>query len=164
MNLLHTRKYRILITILISFIIVTLLYNRKEEPEVIVEEIIEPKEYDPATDFHQIRSLSPIIIFSKTFCPYSLKIKALLKNYQILPQPHFIELDMHLEGKLLQSYIGEVTGRSTVPNVIIGLLSESRGGSDTFLQLHDDYLLEEQIKIWGGGLIDVLRVEVPSNA
>ena len=39
-----------------------------------------------------------------------------------------MELDIHPNGQALQSYLGEVTGRRTVPNVIVN--GVSIGGGD----------------------------------
>ncbi|KAM0593360.1 hypothetical protein ACHAP6_001329 [Verticillium nonalfalfae] len=85
-------------------------------------------------------SLDDVIIFSKSYCPYSKKAKALLlEKYAIDPAPYVVELDEHPIGKALQDFLAAKTGRSTVPNVLIN--SVSIGGFD---DVHD---LDEQQKL-----------------
>lgn len=120
--------------------------------------------FDPAAELVTIRALSPVVIFSKTTCPFSRRLKALLKdNYQITPQPAFVELDLHKHGAELQAYLAEVSGRRTVPNVLVGKLVESRGGSDDFAALHASRDLALLLIAWGEKLVDVTQVDAPSN-
>jgi glutaredoxin len=44
------------------------------------------------------------------------------------PLPYVVELDKHPHGQELQSYLGEVTGRRTVPNIMVD--GVSIGGGD----------------------------------
>lgn len=122
-------------------------------------------DYDPATDFVQIRALAPMTIFSKTYCPYSKKLKQLLQNsYSITPEPTIVELDKHKHGKELQEYLGKLTGRTTVPNVLVGVGSvESRGGSDDFEKFHESGKLANLLNAWGDKTLQVKRIEKPSN-
>ncbi|CAH2352920.1 monothiol glutaredoxin-6 [[Candida] railenensis] len=120
--------------------------------------------FDPVQELLSIRALAPMVVFSKTFCPYSKKLKKLLKeNYQITPVPAFVELDKHKHGAELQKYLGQITERKTVPNVLVGSSSISRGGADDFVKLHEDGTLIDLLKQWGSKGLDVKRVEAPSN-
>lgn len=75
-----------------------------------------------------------MIIFSKTYCPFSKKAKAiLLDGYVVDPPPHVVELDVHPQGAELQSLLGEKTGRNTVPNVMVN--GVSIGGGDDVAEL-----------------------------
>lgn len=89
------------------------------------------------------------MIFSKSYCPHSKYVKdLLLSQYQITPKPFVVELDKHPHGAELQTYIGEVTGRRTVPNVhVMGL---TRGGGDEFRALHGDNTLASTMEGWAG--------------
>lgn len=121
-------------------------------------------EFDPVDELIQIRSLGPMTVFSKSTCPFSRRIKQLLKeNYQITPEPQIVELDKHKHGRELQDYLKEVTGRGTVPNVIIGSSMESKGGFDDFAELHKNGELLDALKDWGKNLIDVKKINAPSN-
>ena len=59
---------------------------------------------------------SPVIIFSKTYCPHSQAAKNLfLRAYKIVPAPFVVELDDHPHGAELQDLLAKRTGRRTVP-------------------------------------------------
>ncbi|KQJ94708.1 monothiol glutaredoxin-S10 [Brachypodium distachyon] len=62
---------------------------------------------------------NPVVIYSKSWCSYSMEVKGLFKRIGV--QPHVIELD-HLgaQGPQLQKVLERLTGQSTVPNVFIG--------------------------------------------
>lgn len=106
------------------------------------------------------------MIFSKTYCPHSKRAKQLLLEvYNINPKPLVVELDMLGEkvpqsaqpgdessvtlGKVLQELLGEISGRRTVPNIMVGG-SHSIGGNDKIWELHEAGLLAEEIKKLGG--------------
>lgn len=121
-------------------------------------------DFDAGAVFLQIRSLSPMTIFSKSFCPYSKRIKKLLHdNYEITPEPTIVELDKHANGKELQIYIEKITGRGTVPNVLVGALSDSRGGADDFITLHEKDELLALLNTWGNKKLAVKKIKAPSN-
>lgn len=121
--------------------------------------------YDPAKEFVQIRSMAPMTVFSKLYCPYSKRLKQLLRDhYSITPEPIIVELDKHKHGKELQEYLKVVTHRGTVPNVLVGSKTHvSRGGSDDFTELHNDDTLAEMLTTWGNKELSAKRIEVPSN-
>ena len=60
-----------------------------------------------------------VVVFSKTYCPFCTRAKALLaEEYE---QPISIyELDVHPNGSEIQASLAEITGQSTVPNVFVG--------------------------------------------
>jgi len=67
-----------------------------------------------------------IVVFSKSYCGYSMKAKNAFKELGV---PHkVVELDQHPQGQQLQSALRELTGRGTVPNVFIS--GKSVGGGD----------------------------------
>jgi hypothetical protein len=49
------------------------------------------------------------------------------------PVPFVVELDKHPHGPLLQAHVRSVTGRGTVPNVIVN--GQSIGGGDEMKSL-----------------------------
>ncbi|CDO94868.1 unnamed protein product [Kluyveromyces dobzhanskii CBS 2104] len=111
--------------------------------------------YDPAAEYKDILSASPMVVFSKTRCLFSKRIKALLTEYEFDPVFTVIELDTHENGADLQKYIGSKTGRSTVPNVVINGIS--RGGCDDFVKLDEDKTLLDSLKTWGGSTLSVKK-------
>ncbi|QLL34431.1 hypothetical protein HG536_0G02930 [Torulaspora globosa] len=119
-------------------------------------------EFDPAKEYTMILGHSPVIIFSKSYCPYSTRLKELLKQgYRFTPNYVVIELDMHNKGAALQKYIEKQTGRGTVPNLIIN--GKSRGGSDDIRALHNSGELLANLVEWSEGSYTVEKIEKPSN-
>ncbi|KIV88929.1 hypothetical protein PV10_08556 [Exophiala mesophila] len=135
-------------------------------------------------ELQAILKKSPIIIFSKSYCPYSKRAKALLlETYTIIPTPYVVELDLMNEpvsspvpkseegeeveedeesqsstsdstplpptlGRKLQDLLASLTGRRTVPNIMVN--AQSIGGSDDIVRMHEDGTLEAAIKRLGG--------------
>ena len=94
-------------------------------------------------------SSATVIIFSKSYCPYSKKAKLiLLDKYLIVPAPFVVELDLHPMGSQLQATLEKMTGRSTVPNVLIS--GKSIGGGDDVELLDRNYELVGKVKSMGG--------------
>ena len=60
-------------------------------------------------------------------------------------------------GRKLQDLLAEITGRKTVPNIMIGGVMKSLGGSDEMLALDDQGKLEETLKKYGGRQIVEVR-------
>ncbi|KAL8976645.1 MAG: hypothetical protein Q9177_006809, partial [Variospora cf. flavescens] len=78
------------------------------------------EEHKLEVELNSILKKGPIIIFSKSYCPYSKKAKdILLDKYTIVPTPYVVELDEHTLGPGLQAALEKSTGRRTVPNVLI---------------------------------------------
>ncbi|KAF2156116.1 hypothetical protein K461DRAFT_90001 [Myriangium duriaei CBS 260.36] len=108
---------------------------------------------------------SPIIIFSKSYCPFSKKAKhILLDKYRIVPTPFVHEIDLMEEGKgdeplgqRLQAKLFEMTKRRTVPNVLVNGVSIG-GGDDIEALDENDALAEKLIEIGGKRIMEVKRV------
>lgn len=89
-----------------------------------------------------------VIIFSKTYCQFSKKAKALLLNkYSINPEPYVVELDVHQLGRQIQDRLAKMTGRKTVPNIMIN--GKSIGGADDIAELDNGGGLAEKIRSLG---------------
>ncbi|KAF3922429.1 Glutaredoxin-C8 [Arthrobotrys entomopaga] len=90
-----------------------------------------------------------VIIFSKSYCPYSKKAKKLLlETYKITPAPFVIELDEHDHGSEIQDELEKMTGRRTVPNILVQ--GRSIGGSDDVAALEAEGQLVKKIRQYGG--------------
>lgn len=102
-----------------------------------------------------------VIIFSKTYCPFSKKAKSiLLEKYSIVPKPYVVELDQHPMGKDFQDLLGESTGRRTVPNILVG--GKSVGGGDEIAALdQSDELVSTLRQLGGKWVTEVSRQEQP---
>ncbi|KAJ5811819.1 hypothetical protein N7474_008120 [Penicillium riverlandense] len=100
---------------------------------------------------------APVIIFSKSYCPFSKKAKSiLLDKYDITPRPFVVELDNHRIGKDLQNLLWETTGRNTVPNVMVNGKSIG-GGDDIDAMDYSDELASKLQTLGGNWLREVKR-------
>lgn len=127
---------------------------------VVVGPATEPVvEYDALSDIAQMLKRSPIVIFSKSYCPYSLRAKdLLLRRYKITPSPFVVELDEHEHGVELQAALGKQTGRRTVPNIMIS--GKSVGGADEVIALESEGKLVETIQKMGGKrVMEILKLK-----
>ena len=133
-----------------------------------------------------LSSRPTVIIFSKSYCPYSRRAKALLLDtYDISPAPFVVELDLldsntklsdepkkfaHPDdedanlplGKRLQNLLAKNTGRSTVPNILIN--GKSIGGSDDIAEMDRNGDLVNTIQTLGGKRIVKVEKQATGSA
>ncbi|KAK4035151.1 thioredoxin-like protein [Parachaetomium inaequale] len=103
---------------------------------------------------NSILKKSPVIIFSKSYCPFSKMAKGiLLDKYTIEPAPFVVELDQHPLGPKIQARLGEMTGRRTVPNVMV--YGQSIGGGDDISALDKEKTLADKITSLGQTRISI---------
>lgn len=88
-----------------------------------------------------LETSSPLVVFSKSYCPYSRRAKSLLQTYALDPAPRVVEVDLREDGDLLKVILTRLTKHSTFPNII--LRGRSLGGADDLQTLHDAEKLEE---------------------
>jgi glutaredoxin len=121
----------------------------------------------PVPTIHRLTTSLPVIIFSKSHCPFSARAKhLLLQTYSITPAPHVVELDLLTSplklsydadadtitmGRKIQDLLAEWTGRRTVPNVLVN--ARSIGGSDDIAHMESEGKLVEEIKHLGLGRV-----------
>ncbi|VFR02472.1 unnamed protein product [Cuscuta campestris] len=67
-----------------------------------------------------------IAIFSKSYCPYSMRAKKVFKDLK--ETPFVVELDLRDDGQRIQDVILDLVGRRTVPQVFVN--GKHIGGSD----------------------------------
>ncbi|XP_076924171.1 glutaredoxin-like [Bidens hawaiensis] len=77
-------------------------------------------------------SANPVLVFSKSYCPYCVSVKKLLTELNSSFKP--IELDLESDGSEMQSALHEWTGQRSVPNVFIG--GKHIGGCDSTVAMH----------------------------
>ncbi|VDO41070.1 unnamed protein product [Haemonchus placei] len=85
-------------------------------------------------DIRKLIFLFQVVVYSKTYCPYSKKLKRMLGQYKI-NDLKIIELDKQKEMKAMQAVLKRMTGKSTVPQLFIG--GEFIGGHDETRQIED---------------------------
>ncbi|XP_068640196.1 monothiol glutaredoxin-S6-like isoform X1 [Aristolochia californica] len=71
-----------------------------------------------------------IAIFSKSYCPYSLRAKNVFKR--LSEEPYVVELDLRDDGSEIQNVLLDLVGRRTVPQVFVH--GKHVGGSDDTLE------------------------------
>jgi glutaredoxin len=114
------------------------------------------------TELNAILKKSPVIIFSKSYCPYSKRAKGLLlEKYSITPDPYVVELDEHELGPALQDHLLKKTGRRTVPNVLIN--GVSIGGADDIVALDNLDKLVDKIVELGSPRVNMVERFVSSG-
>ncbi|EXB55427.1 hypothetical protein L484_005560 [Morus notabilis] len=74
-----------------------------------------------------------IVIFSKSYCPYCGRAKAVFK--ELKQTPHVVELDHRDDGSDIQDGLSEIVGRRTVPQVFIN--GNHIGGSDDTVEAYE---------------------------
>ncbi|KAF6147266.1 hypothetical protein GIB67_013087 [Kingdonia uniflora] len=75
-----------------------------------------------------------IVIFSKSYCPYCQRAKAVFK--ELKQTPHIVELDQRDDGSQIQSALSEIVGRRTVPQVFVN--GKHVGGSDDTIEAYEN--------------------------
>lgn len=89
----------------------------------------------------KLQTNSPLVVFSKSYCPFSKRAKNLLQTYGLDPPPKIIEVDLREDGDLLKVILTRLTKHSTFPNIV--LRGRSLGGADDLHALHDGGKLRE---------------------
>ncbi|KZT61939.1 thioredoxin-like protein [Calocera cornea HHB12733] len=89
----------------------------------------------------------PLVVFSKTYCPFSKRAKALLAEMHLSPQPFVVEADLRTDTSLLKSLLTRLTHHSTFPNIFVG--GVSLGGSDDLHLLHESGRLKDMLRAVG---------------
>lgn len=85
---------------------------------------------------------SPVVVFSKSYCPYCSRTKALLK--ELGASFEVVELDQIADGDDQQDALQAITGQRTVPNTFIG--GKSVGGNSDIQKLHKDQQLVSKLQ------------------
>lgn len=63
---------------------------------------------------------NPVVVFSKSYCPYCRATKALLNEKLGSADKYYLmELDQVEDGAALQDALEEMTGQRSVPNIFI---------------------------------------------
>lgn len=85
---------------------------------------------------------NPLMVFSKSYCPYCRSVKELLKS--LGAEAKVVELDKESDGTDIQNALAEISKQRTVPNVFIG--GEHVGGSDATKAAHKKGALVPMLK------------------
>lgn len=115
-------------------------------PPAAVADAVPPPGGDPASIVRSLVASHPVLIFSKSYCPYSTRAKEALAAAVPAgaPPPTVVELDLREDGVALQAALEAATGRSTVPNVFLG--GHPVGGSDEVAALAAEGKLDSLVR------------------
>uniref|UniRef100_A0A674MDH2 thioredoxin-disulfide reductase (NADPH) n=2 Tax=Takifugu rubripes TaxID=31033 RepID=A0A674MDH2_TAKRU len=94
---------------------------------------------DLKSRIQQLIDSNQVMVFSKSYCPYCVKVKDLFKELQV--ECNVVELDLIEDGTNYQEMLLEMTGQKSVPNVFIN--KTHVGGCDKTLQAHKDGSLQQ---------------------
>ncbi|CAO3627015.1 unnamed protein product [Cunninghamella blakesleeana] len=64
-----------------------------------------------------------LIVFSKSYCPYSKKAKEILNSFQYKVPYHILEVDQRDDASEIKQILGEKTKRYTFPNIFVNGIS-----------------------------------------
>lgn len=87
------------------------------------------KDLSVAEHIQQLINRYSVMVFSKSYCPYSRKAKTILSKFNLGENYHVLELDeLSSKADEYQNELGKLTGARTVPRVFIG--GKCVGGGD----------------------------------
>ncbi|CAA0833189.1 Glutaredoxin-C4 [Striga hermonthica] len=100
---------------------------------------VDAKPKSPSAFVKKTISSHTIVIFSKSYCPYCRRAKAVFK--ELKQDPYVVELDERDDGGSIQDALSEIVGRRTVPQVFIN--GKHLGGSDDTVEAYESGKLAE---------------------
>ncbi|XP_073285083.1 glutaredoxin-C4 [Primulina huaijiensis] len=112
---------------------------------------VEAKPKSPAAFVKKTISSRSIVIFSKSYCPYCRRAKAVFK--ELKQEPYVVELDEREDGANIQDALSQIVGRRTVPQVFIN--GKHIGGSDDTVEAYENGELEKLLGIVTEGKEDL---------
>ncbi|KAG0004049.1 hypothetical protein BGZ80_008732 [Entomortierella chlamydospora] len=93
----------------------------------------------------------PIMVFSKTYCPYSKAAKKLLRSYT--DDIHVLEVDLEQDDADIKKVLTKIAhGHSTFPSIFFK--GESIGGRDNLQALEDEGKLRPRLEQLGVSMLN----------
>ncbi|XP_006656323.1 glutaredoxin-C8 [Oryza brachyantha] len=86
-----------------------------------------------------------VVIFSKSYCPYCRRAKAVFKELELKNEPYVVELDQREDGWEIQDALSNLVGRRTVPQVFVH--GKHLGGSDDIVEAYESGKLAKLLNI-----------------
>ncbi|CAL5041581.1 unnamed protein product [Urochloa decumbens] len=98
-------------------------------------------------------SAHDVVIFSKSYCPYCRRAKAVFKELQLKKEPYVVELDQRAfcsgyyaeDGSEIQDALLDIVGKRTVPQVFVH--GKHLGGSDDTVEAYESGKLAKLLNI-----------------
>ncbi|GFP96905.1 glutaredoxin-c4 [Phtheirospermum japonicum] len=94
---------------------------------------VDAKPKSPSAFVKKTIASHSIVIFSKSYCPYCRRAKAVFQ--ELKQDPYVVELDERDDGARIQDALSEKVGRRTVPQVFIN--GKHLGGSDDTVEAYE---------------------------
>jgi len=86
-----------------------------------------------------------VLVISKSYCPFCVKAKDVLKQYKIDPSSmEIMEIENNPKCDEIQDYLKKLTGARSVPRVFIG--GKCIGGGDETAALHRNGKLNQLLQ------------------
>ncbi|KAI8087996.1 thioredoxin-like protein [Gilbertella persicaria] len=141
-----SRRIRVLFIIGILSLLTMILvrYTGSNDTSMIVGDELdittqeEQTKTEPISLLEEIKGLIEqhrLIVFSKTYCPYSRKAKQLLNTYDLKEPLTVIEVDLRDDDYQVKMVLKQISGRDTFPNIFLN--NHTLGGSDDLEILHE---------------------------
>ncbi|KAF9437161.1 hypothetical protein BGZ76_001771 [Entomortierella beljakovae] len=133
--------------------------NGEGEPMDITQDI--PKQEDQSSMESSIATLEkriqrlideyPVMVFSKTYCPYSAAAKKLLQSYT--KDIHVLEVDLEDQSANIKTVLTKIAhGHSTFPSIFFR--GEPIGGKDNLVELEETGELKKRLESLGVSMLD----------
>ncbi len=87
---------------------------------------------------------APLVIFSKTTCGYSKKVKDLVAGMDLPMAAHIVEINERDDADAMQDRLEEMTGARTVPRVFAA--GKFIGGCDEIVAAHESGAFEKTLR------------------
>ncbi|KAI8978094.1 thioredoxin-like protein [Pilobolus umbonatus] len=136
----NSRRIRVIFLALLTCIATLLMvtkYNDAPYQRIIQEDIIIQ---DTRQEVIQYIKEYRLIVFSKTYCAYSMNAKRILNTYNLKRPLKVIEVDLREDQDKVKSVLYEISGRDTYPNIFVS--GKTIGGSDDLQKLHQNGQLQ----------------------
>ncbi|KAL9553204.1 hypothetical protein MBANPS3_003395 [Mucor bainieri] len=114
------------------------VYEKKEDEFINIKPMSLKDEIMGRIQEHQL------IVFSKTYCPFSKKAKRILSLYNLKEPLEVVEVDLRDDDYQVKMTLNEISGRATFPNIFLN--GQSIGGADDLEELHETGQLASLLK------------------
>jgi glutaredoxin 3 len=144
-------KVCLLLTLFICILFISVIYifRRSDKMGSILsssktDSASSSSELSVADHIQELIKKYPVMVFSKSYCPYSKKAKDVLSKYKLDGNYHVLELDQLSKTNEYQDELGKLTGARTVPRVFIS--GKFIGGGDDTSALDKNGDLQRLLK------------------
>ncbi|KAN0008555.1 hypothetical protein ACTFIU_009279 [Dictyostelium citrinum] len=117
---------------------ITIVQSQTQQTQQPQQQQQEEQQKQPINKLQYVQKLiddNKLLIFSKTYCGFSKRIKQLFKTIDGVT-PTIVELDILDDGAEIQSSLSQISHIRTVPQLFIN--GKFIGGNDATQQLHSE--------------------------